>query len=74
MAWLRLSIIGAAATELSAANIGAEACGVTLGTEQYTLICLAVSWFTMAYNHGDTQGIFHQFRVFPAHGFNEEHH
>ena len=36
MAWLRLSIIGAAATELSAANIGAEACGVTLGTEQYT--------------------------------------
>ena len=27
MAWLRLSIIGAAATELSAANIGAEACG-----------------------------------------------
>lgn len=37
MAWLRLSIIGAAATELSAANIGAEACGVTLGTEQYTL-------------------------------------
>lgn len=50
MAWLRLSIIGAAATELSAANIGAEACGVTLGTEQYTLICLAVSWFTMALN------------------------
>ncbi len=50
MAWLRLSIIGAAATELSAANIGAEACGVTLGSEQYTLICLAVSWFTMALN------------------------
>lgn len=50
MAWLRLSIIGAAATELSAANIGADACGVTLGSEQYTLVCLAVSWFTMALN------------------------
>ena len=50
MAWLRLSIIGAAATELSAANIGAEACGVALGSEQYTLVCLAVSWFTMALN------------------------
>lgn len=50
MAWLRLSIIGAAATELSAANVGAEACGVTLGSEQYTLVCLAVSWFTMALN------------------------
>lgn len=50
MAWMRLSIIGAAATELSAANIGADACGVALGSEQYTLICLAVSWFTMALN------------------------
>ncbi len=50
MAWLRLSIIGAAATELSAANIGAEACGVVLGSEQYTLVCLAVSWFAMALN------------------------
>lgn len=50
MAWLRLSIIGAAATELSAATIGANACGVELGSEQYTIICLAVSWFTMALN------------------------
>ena len=50
MAWLRLSIIGAAATELTAANVGAEACGVTLGSEEYTLVCLAVSWFTMALN------------------------
>ena len=52
------SIIGAAATELSAANIGAEACGVTLGTEQYTLICLAVSWFTMALNGGQAGLLF----------------
>lgn len=50
MAWLRLSIIGAAATELSAATIGANAMGVELGSEQYTLVCLAVSWFTMMLN------------------------
>ncbi len=50
MAWLRLSIIGAAATELTAASLGAEACGVTLGGEGYTLTVLAVSWFAMALN------------------------
>mgnify|MGYP000887666980 FL=1 len=50
MSWFRLSIIGAAATELSAANIGAEACGVVLGSQDYTLMCLAVSWFAMALN------------------------
>ena len=31
MAWLRLSIIGAAATELSAASMGAQAAGVEFG-------------------------------------------
>ncbi len=50
MAWMRLSIIGAAGTELSAANMGAEACGVPFKTEQYTLMCLAVSYFAMALN------------------------
>lgn len=50
MAWLRLSIIGAAPTELSAATIGAQAYGVELGSEEYTLMALAVSWFTMALN------------------------
>lgn len=50
MAWLRLSIIGAAPTELTAANLGAEAMGVTLGSEEYTLVCLAVAWFGMALN------------------------
>lgn len=50
MAWLRLSIIGAAATELSAATMGATAAGVTLGGEGYTLTVLAVSWFAMALN------------------------
>lgn len=50
MAWLRLSIIGAAATELSAASMGAQAAGVTFGGEGYTLMVMAVSWFAMALN------------------------
>ncbi len=50
IAWQRLSIIGAAATELTAANLGAEACGVVMGGEGYTLQVLAVSWFAMALN------------------------
>lgn len=50
MAWLRLSIIGAAATELSAATMGAQAAGVEFGGEGYTLTIMAVSWFAMALN------------------------
>lgn len=50
MSWLRLSIIGAAATELAAATNGATAAGVTLGGDGYTLQILAVSWFAMALN------------------------
>lgn len=50
MSWLRLSIIGAAATELAAASNGATAAGVTLGGDGYTLEVLAVSWFAMALN------------------------
>ena len=50
MAWLRLSIIGAAATELTAASLGAQACGVELGGAGYTLTVMAVSWFVMALN------------------------
>ncbi len=50
MAWLRLSIIGAAATELSAASMGAQAAGVEFGGEGYTLTIMAVSWFAMALN------------------------
>ncbi len=61
MSWLRLSIIGAAATELAAATNGATAAGVTLGGEGYTLVILAVSWFAMALNGAGwliTTGIF----------------
>ncbi len=50
MSWLRLSIIGAAATELAAANNGTTAAGVQFGGEGYTLTILAVSWFAMALN------------------------
>ena len=50
MAWMRLSIIGAAGTELTAATLGATASGVDLGGEGYTLTVMAVSWFTMALN------------------------
>ena len=50
MAWLRLSIIGAAPTELTAATYGATASGVELGGKGYTITVLAVSWFAMALN------------------------
>lgn len=50
MAWTRLSIIGAAATELTAASFGAQASGVELGGKGYTLTVMAVSWFAMALN------------------------
>ena len=48
MAWLRLSIIGAAATELSAATMGAQAAGVEFGGNGYTLVCNGVKWCWMA--------------------------
>ena len=55
MAWLRLSIIGAAATELSAATMGAQAAGVEFGGNGYTLtgygsilVCNGIKWCWMA--------------------------
>lgn len=50
MSWLRLSIIGAAPTELTAAKVGAEALGVQFGGADYDLKALAASWWTMAIN------------------------
>lgn len=50
VSWIRLSMIGSAATELSAATIGAEACGVSLGSAEYGLPEMATAWFTMAIN------------------------
>ena len=48
--WLRLSIIGAAPTELTAATVGAEALGVKFGGADYDVMALATSWWTMAIN------------------------
>ncbi len=48
--WLRLSIIGAAPTELTAATVGAQALGVEFGSDKYDLMALASSWWTMAVN------------------------
>lgn len=50
MAWQRLSIIGAAATELTAAKLGASAAGVELGSPEFTVTIMAVTWFVMALN------------------------
>ncbi|MDD4552144.1 MAG: DUF5058 family protein [Aminobacterium sp.] len=48
--WLRLSIIGAAPTELTAATVGAEALGVKFGSADYDIQALATSWWTMTIN------------------------
>ena len=50
MAWMRLSIIGAAPTELTAATVGADAMGVEFGGAGYDVNALSVSWWTMAIN------------------------
>lgn len=50
MAWMRLSIIGAAPTELTAATVGAQAAGVEFGGADYDLRALSTSWWTMAIN------------------------
>jgi hypothetical protein len=48
--WLRLSIIGAAPTELTAATVGAQAAGVEFGSPEYDMHALSVSFWTMAAN------------------------
>lgn len=48
--WLRLSIIGAAPTELTAATVGAQAAGVKFGSPEYDLNALATSFWTMTIN------------------------
>ena len=47
---MRLSMIGSASTELTAATVGAQAYGAVLGGEGYNLNAMATSWFTMAIN------------------------
>jgi len=50
ISWLRLAIIGAAPTELTAAKTGADAIGVSFGGADYDLNALASSWWTMSVN------------------------
>lgn len=50
LAWQRLSIIGAAPTELAAANMAAQAMGTTLGGEGYGIIHFANAAWVMALN------------------------
>ncbi len=50
LAWLRLSMIGAAPTELIGAATGAAAYGVEMGGEGYNMTVMANSWMTMTLN------------------------
>lgn len=48
--WMRLSIIGSASTELTAATVAAESMGITFGGPEYGLEALSLAFFTMAVN------------------------
>jgi len=50
MAWMRLAVIGAAPTELTAAHLGADAVGVPFAGEGYDIYAMTVSWWTMTIN------------------------
>lgn len=50
MTWLRLSIIGAAPTELTATTIGAKAMGIEVGSPEYGVTAFASSVWTMSLN------------------------
>ncbi|MDR0519769.1 MAG: DUF5058 family protein [Clostridiales Family XIII bacterium] len=50
MAWLRLSVIGGASTELAAATVGVEAAGGDIMSGSLTMEQLSTAWWTMAIN------------------------
>ena len=50
LSWMRLSMIGAAATELTAASTGAAAYGVELGGAGYDVYAMANAWAVMGVN------------------------
>lgn len=50
MSWMRLSIIGAAPTELTAATMGAKAMGIEFGSPEYGIEAYASSVWTMTLN------------------------
>lgn len=50
ISWMRLSVIGAAPTELTASTMGAKAMGVEFGSPEYGITEFAASVWTMALN------------------------
>ncbi len=50
ISWMRLSIIGAAATELTASTVAADTLGTALGAADFSLKALSLACFTMAIN------------------------
>lgn len=48
--WMRLSMIGAAPTELTASTVGAKAMGIEFGSAEYDATAFASSVWTMALN------------------------
>jgi hypothetical protein len=50
LTWYRLSIIGAAQTELTVANLGADAIGAKLGTTSFGIMALTYTAFLFAFN------------------------
>lgn len=50
MAWMRLSVIGSAPTELTAAQMAAESMGTTIGAPDYGLVHFAAAAWIMAMN------------------------
>jgi hypothetical protein len=50
MAWLRLSVIGGASTELTAATVGVRVAGGDITAASITLDQLSTAWWTMTIN------------------------
>ena len=50
ISWMRLSIVGAAATELTASTVAVESIGTSLGAADFSLQALSLAGFTMAIN------------------------
>ena len=50
MAWLRLSVIGGASTELTAATVGVKAAGGDITASSITMDQLSTAWWTMTIN------------------------
>lgn len=50
MAWLRMSVIGGASTELTAATVGIAAAGGSITSDSITMEQMSTAWWTMTIN------------------------